>query len=112
MNMDKTSQKIMKITKDPKRLQRGKKSHEMYMKKLKEDVLRNIQLSTSSSAGNSLSSTSFFTGNSTTRSSDTCVCGVGTVAVLTIRVCAFFLYIKKSSQSSNKEQAREPIKPT
>ena len=59
MNMDKTSQKIMKITKDPKRLQRGKKSHEMYMKKLKEDVLRNIQLSTSSSAGNSLSSTSF-----------------------------------------------------
>ena len=109
MNMDKTSQKIMKITKDPKRLQRGKKSHEMYMKKLKEDVLRNIQLSTSSSAGNSLSSTSFFTGNSTTRSSDTYVCGVGTVAVLTIRVCAFFLYIKKSS---NKEQAREPIKPT
>ena len=107
MNMDKTSQKIMKITKDPKRLQRGKKSHEMYMKKLKEDIVRNIQLSTSSSAGNSLSSTSFLT-----RFSDTYACGVGTVAVLTIRVCAFFLYIKKSSQSSNKEQAREPIKPT
>ena len=34
--MDKTSQKV---TKDPKRQERGKKSHETYMKRLKEKIL-------------------------------------------------------------------------
>ena len=34
--MDKTSQKV---TKDPKRQERGKKSHEAYMKRLKEKIL-------------------------------------------------------------------------
>ena len=39
--MDKTSQKV---TKDPKRQERGKKSHETYMKKLKEKILEDNQL--------------------------------------------------------------------
>ena len=62
MNMDKTSQKVTKVTKDPKRQERGKKSHETYMKRLKEDILRDNQLSTPSSTGNSTPSTSFSTG--------------------------------------------------
>ena len=39
--MDKTSQKV---TKDPKRQERGKKSHETYMKRLKEKILEDNQL--------------------------------------------------------------------
>ena len=35
--MDKRSQKV---TKDPKRQERGKKSHETYMKRLKDNILR------------------------------------------------------------------------
>ena len=34
--MDKTSEKV---TKDPKRQEQGKKSHETYMKRLKEKIL-------------------------------------------------------------------------
>ena len=34
--MDKTSEKV---TKDPKRQERAKKSHETYMKRLKEKIL-------------------------------------------------------------------------
>ena len=53
--MDKTPQKV---TKDAKRQERGKKSHETYMKRLKEDILRDNQLTTYSSADNSTPSTS------------------------------------------------------
>ena len=38
--MDKTS---LKVTKDPKRQERGKKSHETYMKTLKEKILEDNQ---------------------------------------------------------------------
>ena len=40
--MDKTSQKV--ITKYPKRQERGKKSHEAYIKRLKEKILEDNQL--------------------------------------------------------------------
>ena len=45
--MDKTSKKV---TRDPKRQERGKKSHEMYMKRLKEKILEDNQLPTSSTS--------------------------------------------------------------
>ena len=41
--MDKTSEKV---TKDPKRQEHGKKSHKTYMKRLKEEILNDNQLST------------------------------------------------------------------
>ena len=58
--MDKTSQKV---TKDPRIQERGKKSYETYMNKIKEKILE--ELSIPSSTGNSMSSTSISTGNST-----------------------------------------------
>ena len=99
--MDKTSEKV---TKDPKRQEQGKKSHETYMKRLKEKILEDNQLPTPSptdrstpSTPSSTPSTSSFTGNSipstpphTTRSNDTYVYGVGIVAVLANGVCVFF----------------------
>ena len=60
--MDKTPQKI---TKDPKGQERGKKSHETHMKRLKGNILRNNQLSTPSSTDNSTPSTPSSTDNST-----------------------------------------------
>ena len=45
------------VTKYPKRQERGKTSHETYMKRLKEKILEDNQLSTSSSTDNSTSST-------------------------------------------------------
>ena len=58
--MDKTSEKV---TKDPRIQERGKKSYETYMNKIKEKILE--ELSIPSSTGNSMSSTSISTGNST-----------------------------------------------
>ena len=48
--MGKTPQKVQK---DPKRQERGEKSNEMYMKRLKECIITENQFSTSSSTGNS-----------------------------------------------------------
>lgn len=53
------------ITKDPEIQHCGKKSHETYMKSLKEDVLKDNQLPTSSPSDNFIPSTSASTNNST-----------------------------------------------
>ena len=105
--MDKTSKKV---TKDPKRQERGKKSHETYMKRLKEKILEDNQMTTSSSTSDLTPSTSSSTGDPTpstpshtTRSNDTYVYGVGILAVLAIGVCVFFAY----NTSENKKQANE-----
>ena len=45
--MDKTSQKV---TKDPKRQERSKKSHETFMKRLKEKILEDNQVPTPSTS--------------------------------------------------------------
>ena len=111
------------VTIDPNRQERGKTSHETYIKRLKKKVLENNQLPTpshacnstpltSSSTGNSTPSTSFSKGNSTSstsshaaRSNDTYVYGVGLLAVLAIGVSVFFTY--NTSQAENKKQAHE-----
>ena len=107
--MDKTSKKV---TKDPKRQERGKKSHETYIKRLKQKILEDNQMtasSTSSSTSDPTPSTSSSKGDPmpstlshTTRSNDTYVYGVGILAVLAISVCVFFSY--KTSQAKNKKQ--------
>ena len=94
--MDKTSEKV---TKDPKRQEQGKKSHETYMKRLKEKILEDNQLpipspmdrptaSTSSSTGDPMLSTP----SHITRPNGTYVYGVGIIAVVAIGVCVYFAY--------------------
>ena len=92
--MDKTQKKV---TKDPKREERGKKSNKSYMKRLKEKILGYNQLPTSSTADRPTPHTPSPKGNPipstpshTTRSSDTYVYGVGILAVFTIGVCVIF----------------------
>ena len=109
MNMDKTSEKV---TKDPERQERDRKSHEMYMRRLKQKILEDNQLPTPSPTDRPTLSTSSSTDNSkpftpshTMRSIDTYIYGVGILAVLAIGVCVFFAY--NNSQAKNKKQANE-----
>ena len=81
--MGKTSEKV---TKDPKRQERGEKSRETYMKRLKEKILNDKQPSTSSSI---------------VGPSDTYIYGVGMLAVLVIGDCLFFVY--NASHAANKK---------
>ena len=73
---------LHKVTKNLKRQERGKKIYKTYIKRLKENILRDNHLSTFSFADNSTSSTSssmdtytpytsFSTNNFTPSSSDT-----------------------------------------
>ena len=98
--MDKTSKKV---TKDPKRQERGKKSHETYMKRLKEKIMEDNQVarpSTSSSTGDPTTSTPCHA----TRSNDTYVYNVGILAVLAIGVCVFILRLKIKNKSMSKKR--------
>ena len=79
------------------------------MKRLKEKILEDNQLSTSSPTDRPTSSTSSSIDNSapsapphTTRSNDTYVYGVGILAVLAIGVCVFFAY--NTFQPKNKKK--------
>ena len=109
INMDKTSEQV---TKDPRRQERGKKLQETYMRRLKEDILKDNQLPTSSSMDRPTPSTSSPTDNftlstssSTTKPSDTYIYGVCLLAVLAISVCGFFAY--NTSQAANKKLVNE-----
>ena len=114
--MDKTPEKV---TKDPKRQKRGKKSHKTYMKTLKEKILEHNQLPTLSpmdrstpSTPSSTPPTSSSTGDPmpstlshARKLNDTYVYGVVILAVLAIGVCVFFVY--NTFQLNNKKQAIE-----
>ena len=102
--MDKTSEKV---TKDPRRVERGKKSYETHMKRLKEKILEDNQLpkpSASSSTDNPTPSMPSMPSHST-RSNDTYVYGVGILAVLAIGACVFFAY--NTSQPKSKKLVNE-----
>ena len=130
--MDKTSQKV---TEDRKRQERGKKSHQTYMKRLKEKILEDNQDNTTpsdssptgdrtpsifSSTGDPTASTSSSMGDPTpsfplctTRSNDlkTYVYGIGILAVLPIDVCLFFAYNNNPQEKyTNEEKQDQPPK--
>ena len=103
---------LEKVTKDPKRREQGKKSHETYMKRLKEKIQEDNQLPTPSPTDRPTPSTSSSTGKSTpstpshaSRSSDTYVYGIDILAVLAIGACVFFAY--NTSQAEKKFSSME-----
>ena len=114
INMVKTSQKV---TKDPKRVEAARKGREIYMNKLKKNILNDGKKGsedTSSASNETTSGTNTAaapitstTSTATTRSSDTYVYGIDIFAVLVIGVCVFFTYNKKVGQIIHEE----PIKP-
>ena len=102
--MDKTSEKV---TKDPRRVERCKKSYETHMKRLKEKILEDNQLPTPSTSSSTDDPTPSMpsTPSHATRSNDTYVYGVGILAVLAIGACVFFAY--NTSQPKNKKLVNE-----
>ena len=91
---------------DPKRQAAGRKGHEKYMAKLKEDILKNV----GSSNGGSSSSNSTNGGINTTNDSTTTtssgstitnfsyIHGVGAIVVLSLGVCIFIKLMRNPSQ--------------
>ena len=92
------NKKSQKVTKNPKRQDRGKKSHETYMKRLKEKILDDKHLLTPPPTDRPVPSTSSSTGNSTPstrshaeRSNDTYVYGVCILAPCHCCLCIFYI---------------------
>ena len=111
--MEKTSKKVG--TKDPKRQERSEKSHETYMKRLKEEILKDNQLPTPTGTDrqtlptpSSTDKSTPFTPCHTTSSYDTYVYGVGIFAPLGIGVCAFFAHKPKNKKLVNEKQDEPP----
>ena len=91
-----------KVTKqrDPKRQAAGRKGHEKYMAKLKEDILKNVGNGGSSTTNDSTNGGINNTNDSTSGGSDATstttsstitnyIHGVGAIAVLSLGVCVF-----------------------
>ena len=117
INMDKTSQIV---TKDPKRVEAARKGRENYINKLKESILNDVEkgsedISNASNEPSNATAGLTIPANVTTNpatnaskgSSDTCIYGVGILAVSTIGVCVFFKYNKKAGHVIHEQ----PIKP-
>ena len=126
-----------KVTKqrDPKRQAAGRKAHEKYVAKLKEDILKNVGSSNGgSSSSNSTSGGINTTNNSTsggintisdstsggsdatsTTTSSTItnyIHGVGAIAVLSLGVCIFIKWMRNPSQPDKDPEkiSKEPEK--
>ena len=112
INMEKTSQKVLKV---PKRVEEVHKGREKYMNKLKESILNdakkgsgdisNASNETTSATNTATTITTSTNNTTTTRSSDTYVYGVGILAVLAICVHVFFAY--NTFQAKNKKLVNE-----
>ena len=123
--MDKTSEKI---TKDPKRVEAGRKGRENYMNKYKDSILNdakkgggdttntsneitnanNTATTPATSTNNTTTTPTTSTNNTTTtttRSNGTYVYSVGILAVLAMGVCVFFPY--NTFQPKNKNLVNE-----
>ena len=89
-----------KVTKqrDPKRQAAGRKGHEKYMAKLKEDILKNVGSSNGGSSSSNSTNDSTNGGINTTNDSTTTsitdfsyIHRVGAIAVLSLGVCIFII---------------------
>ena len=95
---------------DPKRQAAGRKGHEKYMAKLKEDILKNVGSSNGgSSSSNSTNGGINTTNDSTNGGSDATstttsstitnyIHGVGAIVVLSLGVCIFIKLMRNPSQ--------------
>ena len=105
-----------KVTKqrDPKRQAAGRKGHEKYMAKLKEDTLKNGGSSSSNTTNDSTNGGINCTNNSTTTTSGgrtiTYIHGVGATAVLSLGVCIFIIPKLMTNQTTSGPQNKSPEK--
>ena len=93
---------------DPKQQAAGRKDHEKYMAKLKEDILKNVGSSNDGSSSNNSTNDSTNGGSdatSTTTSSTitnfSYIHGVGAIAVLSLGVCIFIIPKLMTNQTTS-----------
>ena len=109
-----------KVTKqkNPKRQAAGRKSHEKYMAKLKEDILKNVGNSTNDTT-NTTSTTTNNTTSTTTNDSTTTttistnfsyIHGVGAIAVLALGIYIFITPKLMTNQTTSRPQNKSPEK--
>ena len=100
-----------KVTKqrDPKQQSAGRKGHEKYMVKLKEDILKNVgnggSNTTNDSTNGGINTTndstgggSYATSNTTSSTITNYIHGVRAIAVLSLGVCIFIKWMRNPSQ--------------
>ena len=90
-----------KVTKqrDPKRQAAGRKAHEKYVAKLKEDILKNVASSNGGSSSSNSTNGGINTTNDTTTTTSSgstitnfsYIHGVGAIVVLSLGVCIFII---------------------
>ena len=118
--MDKTPEKVRR-DKDPKRVEAAHKGREKYKNKLNKNILNDVKKGSgdtanasneaTSATNNASNETTSVTNTATTRSSDTCVYGVGIFAVLAIGACVFFAYnTSHAKKQANEEKQDQPPK--
>ena len=114
-----------KVTKqrNPKRQAAGRKGHEKYMAKLKEDILKNVGNGGSNTTNDSTNGGINTTNDSTSGGSDATsttsnsittnyIHGVGAIAVLSLGVCIFIKWMRNPSQPDKDPEkiSKEPEK--
>ena len=100
-----------KVTKqrDPKRQAAGRKGHEKYMAKLKEDILKNVGSSSNSTNGGINTTNDSTNGGSDATSTTTSstitnfsyIHGVGAITVLSLGVCTFIIPKLMTNQTTS-----------
>ena len=88
-----------KVTKqrDPKRQAAGRKGHENYMDKLKEDILKNVGSSNSTNGGINTTNDS----STTSITNFSYIHGVGAIAVLALGACIFIIPKLMTNQTTH-----------
>ena len=107
---------------DPKRQAAGRKSHEKYMAKLKEDILKNVGSSNGGSSSSNTTNNSTNGGINTTNDSPTTtssgstitnfsyIHGVGAIVVLSLGPCIFIIPKLMKNQTTSRPQQKSPEK--
>ena len=107
-----------KVTKqrDPKRQAAGRKGHEKYMAKLKEDILKNVGDGGSSNSNSTNGGINTTNDSTTTTSSGSTITnfsyihGVGAIAVLSLGVCIFIIpKLMRNQMTSQPDKDSEKI---
>ena len=112
------SEDKVKKQRDPKRQAAGRKGHEKYMQKLKENILKNVGSSNGGSSSSNSTNGGINTTNdstnggsdatSTTASSGSTITnfsyihGVGAIAVLALEVCIFIIPKLMTNQTTSR----------
>ena len=108
---------MKKVTKTPKKLESVKKGYEARMLKMKEEILANAVTTGSNPTTNPSTTvsnpgtTAGTSASSITKCTDMYLYGVGSLAILAVRLSLFYdIFINGKKQAQSQQQQQAPIK--